>query len=136
MCGVRMTLGRFWSEENPPHQHDDFPQSELGHGAGVTVGIIEHRDALLGATGAVNLLDADTVRAYDTQFRSSLKNRLGDSRLGPDTEHGNISDLLNECGLVRAAGHGLDFVAGARECRHCIFMNALKEQCLHRHLAP
>jgi hypothetical protein len=50
--------------KNPPHQHDDFSQGELCHGTGVTVGIIEHRDALFGATGAVNLLDSNTIGAY------------------------------------------------------------------------
>src|SRR5271157_5257726 len=82
--------------KNPPHQHDDFPQGELGHGTGIAVGIVEHGDALFGATGAVNLLDSDTVRTDYKEVRSRFKNRPGDSCLGPDTEHADISDFLNQ----------------------------------------
>ncbi|HXX23487.1 MAG TPA: hypothetical protein VEO19_10075, partial [Terriglobia bacterium] len=41
-----------------------------------------------------------------------------------------------EYALIRAAGQGPDFVAGAGEYCDCIFMNAFKEQRFHRHRPP
>ncbi len=75
-------------------QQDGFGQHQLGHGAGVGVGCVEHRDAALAGGVEVDLVGADAEAADGDQFLGGVEDVFGELGARADAEEVGVGDLF------------------------------------------
>ena len=111
-------------------QRDDLSDGQLSHGARIRVRIVEHSDAALVGSGAVNLVHADAEGTHRNQVRSGLHHRPRDWRLRAHAEDCGVANSGDQVTLIPCRLVALDVVSGGAELFHGYRADIFQQQNL------
>ena len=122
-------MGAFAAAGDAPQQHDDLPDHQLGHAAGVGERRVEDRDAVAAGGGEVHLVSADAEAADQHQPVGGGEYLGGELGARADAENVNAGQRPGQLRAVQRLGDTLDLrVAGRGEHAGGAVADAFQQQ--------